>query len=55
MSRTRCECGRPAVVLPKVKRKSSRKTRARQPVSLAGHALCPACWRRMMDAWHGKG
>lgn len=55
MSKSRCECGRPALVLPRVKAKSSKATRAGRPVALKDHPLCRQCFQRDQDAWHGKG
>lgn len=55
MSKARCECGRPALVLPAVRRKSSRKTKARRPVAMKEHPLCGRCHERQRDSWFGRG
>lgn len=47
---TRCECGRHAVVLAKPKAKSCRRVKARQPVQMPGHYLCPGCYNRRANA-----
>ena len=49
MGRHRCECGRPAVALPKVKKRSSRATRARKPTHVKDHWLCLKCSARQID------
>jgi hypothetical protein len=53
--RHRCECGRPALVLPRVRANSSGNARAGRPVALRGHPLCFQCHRRGEDARHGRG
>lgn len=49
-----CECGRPAILLPHIKKKSSRNTRMRNPVALKAHPMCAACWERQSDSWFGN-
>lgn len=50
----RCECGRPAVALPRAGGRRSRKARAGRPYFLAGHWHCPACWRRLLDSLRNR-
>lgn len=51
----RCECGRPALVLPRVRKKSSSATRAGRPTACKGHPLCYRCWIRERDSLRGGG
>lgn len=44
-----CECGRPAVVLGRVRRKSSKAVRAGRPVQMPGHYLCIKCHKQQSD------
>lgn len=45
-----CECGRPAVAIPKVKKRSSRAARARRPRRLKHHPECLQCYRKRCDS-----
>lgn len=45
-----CECGRPAIVLPTIRKKSGRATRARRPHVVKNHPLCMQCFRRQADS-----
>jgi hypothetical protein len=54
MSTIRCECGRPALALPRFGTRRSLKARAGIPVGLKGHDLCPQCFRRLSDSLADK-
>lgn len=45
-----CECGRPALALGRVRKKSSARTKARQPVAMFQHSLCQRCMKRMVQS-----
>ncbi len=49
-----CDCGRPAVVLARPRKKSSRAVRARRPVAMPGHYLCLQCHRKQTDRERDK-
>lgn len=45
-----CECGRPVRAHVRVRKKSSRRTRAGAPSPLKDHYLCRQCWERHTDS-----
>lgn len=48
----RCECGRPALVLPKMRKRSSRTARAGRPYAIKHHPQCQECYRKELDRRH---
>jgi hypothetical protein len=50
-----CECGRPALSIPKnLSANSSRKARNGKPRFLKGHDLCARCQDKVMDRFQAE-
>lgn len=49
-----CECGRPAIAIPKYGKKRSKKARAGCPVFIKGHDLCLCCYQKEIDQYVAK-